>query len=171
VATTLYLGGWYFPFVYQLTEARGYHNLYVAISVIVFLAKAGLLLYLYFWLRWTLPRFRYDQLMDLGWKWMLPAALINIVVTAIGVGVIQGLNGWRGMRTIDSLTSGLGLTATGKTIAIVFGVGNLLLTAGVLSLINWRSRDFNLKKQRRQIRLVDLPKGKPAVMPVSEARP
>jgi len=51
-------------------------------------------------------------------------------------------------------------------IAIGFGVINLLLTAGVLSLINWRSRDFNLKKQRRQIRLVDLPKGKPAVVPL-----
>ena len=168
VATTLYLGGWYFPWVYKL-EAAGFHNVYVAVSVFVFLAKAGLLLYLYFWLRWTLPRFRYDQLMDLGWKWMLPAALINIVVTAIGVAVIQGLHNPTGMRTIKSITSGLGLTATGKVIAIVFGFGNLFLTAGVLSLINWRSRDFNLKKQRRQIRLVDLPKGKPAVAPVTSS--
>jgi NADH-quinone oxidoreductase subunit H len=167
VATTLYLGGWYFPFVYRLTEARGFHNAYVVISVIVFLAKAGLLLYLYFWLRWTLPRFRYDQLMDLGWKWMLPAALINIVITAIGVTLIQALNNPAGMRTIKSLTSGLGLTASGKAIAVVFGFGNLFLTAGILSLINWRARDFNLKKQRRQIRLVDLPKGKPAVVPIA----
>ena len=165
IATTLYLGGWYFPWVWRL-EAAGYHNLYVIISVIVFLAKAGLLLYLYFWLRWTLPRFRYDQLMDLGWKWMLPAALINIVVTAIGVTVIQGLDGAGGRHTIDQVQvgSGLGLTATGKAIAIGFGLVDLLLTAGILSLINWRSRDFNLKKQRRQIRLVDLPKGKPAVV-------
>src|SRR5215468_11666147 len=74
VATTLYLGGWYFPGVYKL-DVAGYHNIYVALSLFIFLAKAGLLLYLYFWLRWTLPRFRYDQLMDLGWKWMLPAAL------------------------------------------------------------------------------------------------
>jgi len=167
VATTLYLGGWYLPFVYGLTEAKGYHNAYVAISVIVFLAKMGILLYLYFWLRWTLPRFRYDQLMDIGWKWMIPAALINIVGSALGVGVIQGLDGYRGMNTIDSLDLGLGLTATGKAIAIGFGIVNLLLTAGILSLINRRSRDFNLKTQRRQIRLVDLPKGKPAVTPVS----
>src|SRR6266705_3703586 len=124
VATTLYLGGWYFPFVYRL-EANGYHNLYVALSVFIFLAKAGLLLYLYFWLRWTLPRFRYDQLMDLGWKWMLPAALINIVVTALGVTVIQGLDNPSGMRTIKSITNGLGLTASGKAIAIAFGIGNL----------------------------------------------
>src|SRR5436853_1883513 len=169
VATTLYLGGWYFPFVYRLTEAKGYHNAYVVVSLIVFLAKAGLLLYLYFWLRWTLPRFRYDQLMDLGWKWMLPAALINIVVTALGLGVIQGLDGVGGMHTLDpiNVTGGLGLTPTGKIIAVGIGVINLFLTAGLLSLINRRSRDFNLKKQRRQIRLVNLPKGKPAVVPVS----
>lgn len=167
VATTLYLGGWYFPFVYRLTEARGYHNAYVIISLLVFLAKAGLLLYIYFWLRWTLPRFRYDQLMDIGWKWMLPAALINIVVTAIAVTTLQGLNGWRGMRTIDSTVGGLNLTATGKGIAIAFGVATLFLTAGILSLINWRSRDFNLKKQRRKIQLVNLPQGKPAVAPVA----
>ena len=55
---------------------------------------------------------------------------------------------------------------TGKLIAIVFGFGNLFVTAGVLSLINWRSRDFNLKKQRHKIRLVNLPKGKPAVAPI-----
>ena len=169
VATTLYLGGWYFPFVYRLTEARGYHNAFVVVSLIVFLAKCGLLLYLYFWLRWTLPRFRYDQLMDLGWKWMLPAALINIVVSAIGVGTIQGLDGFRGMHTIVSISNGLALTPTGKVIGIVFGIGNLFLTAGILSLINWRSRDFNLKKQRSKIRLVDLPKGKPAVTPAKPA--
>src|SRR3989441_11816953 len=166
VATTLYLGGWYFPFVYRYTEAKGFHNAYVVVSLIVFLAKAGLLLYLYFWLRWTLPRFRYDQLMDLGWKWLLPASLINIVVTAIAVVVLQGLNE-SGIHTIDSIAGGLNLTPSGKVIAILFGFGNLLLTAVILSLINWRSRDFNLKKQRRNIRLVDLPKGNPAVARVS----
>jgi NADH-quinone oxidoreductase subunit H len=169
VATTLYLGGWYFPFVYRLTEAHGYHNLYVALSVFVFLAKAGLLLYLYFWLRWTLPRFRYDQLMDIGWKWLLPASLINIVVSAIAIATLQGLDGWGGRHTIDSIANGLNLTASGKAIAIAFGIGNLLLTAAILSVINWRSRDFNLKKQRRKIRLADLPKGRPAVAPASAA--
>src|SRR2546430_17727451 len=105
--------------------------------------------------------------MDLGWKWMLPAALINIVVSAIGVTLIQGLDGWNGMHTIRSITNGLALTPSGKAIAIVFGFGNLFLTAGILSLINWRSRDFNLKKQRRKIRLVDLPKGRPTIVPSS----
>ncbi len=169
VATALYLGGWYFPFVYRFTEAHGYHNLYVALSVLIFLAKTGLLLYLYFWLRWTLPRFRYDQLMDIGWKWLLPASLINIVVSAIAIATLQALDGLGGRHTIDSIAHGLNLTASGKAIAIAFGVGNVFLTAGVLSLINWRARDFNLKKQRRKIRLVDLPKGRPAVNPVESA--
>lgn len=163
VATSLYLGGWYLPFLYRFTEAKGYHNVYVILSIIVFLLKMGVLLYTYFWLRWTLPRYRYDQLMDLGWKWMIPATLVNIVLTASAIFLVQALDGWRGMKTIDSITQGLNLTLTGKIIMIVIGWGGLFVTGGVLSMINWRSRDFNLKSQRRNIRLIDVPKGKPAV--------
>jgi NADH-quinone oxidoreductase subunit H len=165
IATTLYLGGWYFPFVFRLTEANGYHTLYVIISLLVFLAKVTILLYLYFWLRWTLPRFRYDQLMDIGWKWLIPTALINIVLTAIAVFTVQAVNGWNGIKTIDAISPSLNLTGTGKGIMIAFGLIGIFITAGILSTINWRSRDFNLKKQRRDIRLVNLPKGKPAVAP------
>jgi NADH-quinone oxidoreductase subunit H len=162
MATSLYLGGWYFPFIYRLTEAQGYHNIYVILSIIIFILKMGVLLYTYFWLRWTLPRYRYDQLMDLGWKWLIPATLVNIVLTALAIFVLQALDGWNGYKTIDSLKQGLNLTATGKIIMIVAGWGGLLITGGVLSMINWRSRDFNLKTQRRNIRLVDVPQGKPA---------
>ncbi|HKP46795.1 MAG TPA: NADH-quinone oxidoreductase subunit NuoH [Pyrinomonadaceae bacterium] len=163
VATTVYLGGWYFPFVYQLTEAKGHHNLYVIVSLLVFLAKLGAILYLYFWLRWTLPRFRYDQLMDVGWKWLIPSALINIGLSAIAIFLVQALNGWRGIRTIEYLNEQLNLTATGKVLMIVMGLIGLAVTGVLLARINWRSRDFNLKKQRRNIRLVNLPQGKPAV--------
>ncbi|MEK6278895.1 MAG: NADH-quinone oxidoreductase subunit NuoH [Acidobacteriota bacterium] len=166
VAVTVYLGGWYFPFVYRLTEAKGYHNLYVIVSLLVFLIKLAAILYLYFWLRWTLPRFRYDQLMDIGWKWLIPSALINIATSAISIFVVQALNGWRGIRTIDSLSNGLNLTATGKILMIVMGLVGLGVTGLLLARINWRSRDFNLKNQRRDIRLVNLPQGKPAVAPV-----
>jgi NADH-quinone oxidoreductase subunit H len=167
MATSLYLGGWYFPGVYRLTEANGYHNLYVILSIIIFILKMGVLLYTYFWLRWTLPRYRYDQLMDLGWKWLIPATLVNIVLTALAIFLVQALNGWRGYKTIDSLTQGLNLTLTGKAIMIIAGWGGLFVTAGVLSMINWRSRDFNLKTQRRNIKLVDVPQGKPAVAAAS----
>jgi NADH-quinone oxidoreductase subunit H len=162
VAVTMYLGGWYFPFVYRL-EANGYHNLYVIVSLLVFIIKLLVVLYLYFWLRWTLPRFRYDQLMDIGWKWLIPSALINIGLTAFAIFLIQALDGWRGFKTIESLSDGLNLTATGKGLMIFFGVAGVLIAAALLSRINWRSRDFNLKTQRRNIRLVDLPKGRPAV--------
>lgn len=162
VATTVYLGGWYFPFVYRL-ETSGYHNLFVVASTLVFLIKVSLILYFYFWLRWTLPRFRYDQLMDIGWKWLIPSALINIVLTGLAVFAVQALDGWRGLKTIEYLDRGLNLTATGKGIMIGFGVAGLFLIAALLARINWRSRDFNLRTQRRNIRLVNLPKGKPAV--------
>src|SRR6266403_295172 len=165
VATTLYLGGWYVPFVYSLTEARGYHNLYVVISLLAFLIKASIILYVYFWLRWTLPRFRYDQLMDIGWKWLIPSALINIVLSGFAIFLVQAIDG-RGMKTINSINRGLNLTPAGKGLMILFGLIGLLITGLLLSNINWRSRDFNLKTQRRNIRLVNLPKGKPAV-PVS----
>jgi NADH-quinone oxidoreductase subunit H len=162
IATTVYLGGWYFPWVGRL-ELGGYHGLYVAASIVIFITKMLLLLYLYFWLRWTLPRYRYDQLMDLGWKWLIPAALVNIVLTAVAVFTVQALDGWRGWKTIDTTALGLNLTATGKAIMIAFGLGGLLVTAAVLSAINWRSRDFNLKTQRRNIRLVNPPQGRPAI--------
>jgi NADH-quinone oxidoreductase subunit H len=161
VATTVFLGGWYFPGVLKLSG--GYNNIYVFLSLIVFIVKCGLLLYAYFWLRWTFPRYRYDQLMDLGWKWLIPATLLNIVWTGLTIFVVQALDGWNGFETIDSLNRGLNLTATGKAVAIAFGWLGLLVAAVVLAALNWRSRDFNLKKQRREVRLVDVPKGKPAV--------
>ena len=165
VAVTVYLGGWYFPFVYQLTEAKGYHNLYVIVSLLVFLIKLGAILYLYFWLRWTLPRFRYDQLMDIGWKWLIPSALINIGMSALAIFAVQALDGWRGIETVESLANGLNLTTTGKILMVVLGLISLGITGLLLARINWRSRDFNLKSQRRNIRLVNLPQGKPAVAP------
>jgi NADH-quinone oxidoreductase subunit H len=163
VATTVYLGGWYFPGLHSLTEAKGYHNLYVLLSVVVFLIKASVILYTYFWLRWTLPRFRYDQLMDIGWKWLIPAALINIVWSAFTVFLAQALNTWNVLNTIHSTGYRLDLTASGKALVIVMGLVGLGLTGALLARINWRSRDFHLKTQRRNIRLVDVPKGKPAV--------
>src|SRR6202008_3133442 len=120
-AKTVYLGGWYFPFVNRL-ELSGHHNLYVIVSLLVFLIKASVILYIYFWLRWTLPRFRYDQLMDIGWKWLIPSALINIVLSGLAIFVVQALNHSGKLTTIEHLDHGLNMTAAGKGIVIGFGV-------------------------------------------------
>jgi NADH-quinone oxidoreductase subunit H len=169
MAVTVYLGGWYFPFVYRLTEAKGYHNLYVIVSLLAFLIKLSAILYFYFWLRWTLPRFRYDQLMDIGWKWLIPSALINIILSALAIFLVQALNGWHGIKTIESLANGLDLTASGKAVMITMGLLGLGVAGLLLARINWRSRDFNLKSQRRNIKLVNLPQGNPAVPAVAPA--
>ncbi|HYM25563.1 MAG TPA: NADH-quinone oxidoreductase subunit NuoH [Vicinamibacterales bacterium] len=73
VATDLFLGGWHGPF---LPESFGW---------IWFLIKVGALLFFYVWMRWTLPRYRYDQLMRFGWKILLPLSVVNLLVTAAGV--------------------------------------------------------------------------------------
>ncbi|HXI27914.1 MAG TPA: NADH-quinone oxidoreductase subunit NuoH [Vicinamibacterales bacterium] len=72
VATDLFLGGWQGPFA----ESIGW---------IWFLLKVAVLLFFYVWMRWTLPRYRYDQLMAFGWKVLLPVAVVNLLVTAAGV--------------------------------------------------------------------------------------
>jgi NADH-quinone oxidoreductase subunit H len=173
VATTLFLGGWYFPGVRWLAvDWAGSANLYVALSLVVFMAKLALLLYLYFWLRWTFPRYRYDQLMDLGWKWMIPASLLNIVWTALTIFALQALDGWRGLDTLGAVragATGLNLTPTGKGVAVAFGLAGLFVAGLFLSYLNRHSRDFNLKSQRREIRLVDVPKGAPAVATTAAA--
>jgi NADH-quinone oxidoreductase subunit H len=73
VATDLFLGGWHGPF---LPESLGW---------IWFLIKVAAILFFYVWMRWTLPRYRYDQLMRFGWKILLPLAVVNLLVTAAGV--------------------------------------------------------------------------------------
>ena len=72
LATTLFMGGWNGPFVDQLP----------ILGVAYFVLKIVFFLFLYIWIRGTLPRFRFDQLMDFGWKVLIPLAIFNILVTA-----------------------------------------------------------------------------------------
>ena len=80
LATTLFLGGWNVPFAEYLF-GRGTLP-FALISIIGFFAKIVFFLFVYIWLRGTLPRFRFDQLMDFGWKVLVPIAILNIIVTA-----------------------------------------------------------------------------------------
>ena len=77
VATTLFLGGWLPPFSHWLPF------LSIVPGWIWFLIKSFVFLYIFIWVRATLPRYRYDQLMNIGWKVLIPLAIVNLVVTGI----------------------------------------------------------------------------------------
>ena len=79
VATTLFLGGWLRPF----PSVAALSILDLIPSWTWFLVKSFVFLYIFIWVRATLPRYRYDQLMRLGWKVLIPLAILNLVVTAI----------------------------------------------------------------------------------------
>lgn len=96
---TLYFGGYHIPFVSeaQVVEFFSGKGLSANMSTVVaafclhvvLLVKILFFLWVFVWVRWTLPRFRYDQLMDLGWKTMLPWALANVIVTAVVMAVAR----------------------------------------------------------------------------------
>jgi NADH-quinone oxidoreductase subunit H len=79
VATVLFFGGWHAPFEFL----QGPESLHGITGIFWFVLKVASFLFLFFWIRATLPRLRYDQLMRFGWKVLLPIALGNIVVTSI----------------------------------------------------------------------------------------
>lgn len=86
--SSLYFGGYNYPGMdwvqTQLTGAMGEiagHNVATLIGTVVFFGKSLFFVFFYMWVRWTLPRFRYDQLMNLGWKGLIPLAMINIILT------------------------------------------------------------------------------------------
>jgi NADH-quinone oxidoreductase subunit H len=82
VATLLFLGGWTSPFGDQLPPPQ---NIFVhaLFPIFWFVLKVFSFLFLYVWVRGTLPRFRYDQLMSFGWRWLMPLAILNIVATSL----------------------------------------------------------------------------------------
>ena len=90
ITTTLFLGGWQFPWL----GADGFHfpgGAFVAlphpwvvtIQILSFLGKLSIMCWLLMLIRWTLPRFRYDQAMRLGWLWLLPLSIINVLITGL----------------------------------------------------------------------------------------
>tara|TARA_B100001079_G_scaffold268743_1_gene279715 strand:- start:424 stop:1263 length:840 start_codon:yes stop_codon:yes gene_type:complete len=77
LTVTLFFGGWDIPLVNEVS--LGFFG--GILSVMAFAVKTAFFLFLFIWVRWTFPRFRYDQLMRLGWKVLLPLALLNIIIT------------------------------------------------------------------------------------------
>src|SRR4051794_6081339 len=79
IIVTLFLGGWHFPWVPDGSHGWGWGLL----NIFIFFSKVAVLLFFFIWVRWTLPRFRYDQLMRLGWVFFFEIALVNIFLMAI----------------------------------------------------------------------------------------
>lgn len=80
VISTLYFGGYNFPFMHDLGLS---HNAITILGTVFFFGKIFFFVFFFMWVRWTLPRFRYDQLMNLGWKGLLPLSIVNLLITAI----------------------------------------------------------------------------------------
>src|SRR5438034_364651 len=85
IIVTLFLGGWHFPGVPD--GSRGW--IFGLINIFVFFAKIAALLFVFIWIRFTLPRFRYDQLMRLGWVFFFEIALVNIFLAAAIIGFVD----------------------------------------------------------------------------------
>jgi NADH-quinone oxidoreductase subunit H len=79
IIVTLFLGGWHFPGIPDGSHGWGWG----LVNIFVFFTKIAVLLFVFIWVRWTLPRFRYDQLMRLGWVFFFEIALVNIFIAAI----------------------------------------------------------------------------------------
>ncbi len=95
VATTFFFGGWSF---FGLERIPG-------ISMLIFLVKVAFFLFLFIWLRATLPRIRYDRLMRLGWQLLLPLAVLNVVITAtvVALGLPWWINGLAGLAILAAV--------------------------------------------------------------------
>jgi NADH-quinone oxidoreductase subunit H len=98
--TAMFLGGWSLPWVNEASMIRSWTpnlgpnvaNLAaMVLAVHVFLIKVIVLIWFQMLIRWSMPRFRYDQVMNLGWKILLPLSLANIVITALGILIVQGV--------------------------------------------------------------------------------
>jgi NADH-quinone oxidoreductase subunit H len=147
IAVTLFLGGW------SLFGLESFiHNpaIKVLFGVVVFAAKIFVVIYAAMWFRWTFPRYRYDQLMELGWKWLIPAGLANIVLT--GIWYVLALPDDQGgvFGFIKQAAGRYSVTGWGVIYFIVTGFAITIPIAWlVLASINRHSSDFNLRTQRQ----------------------
>jgi NADH-quinone oxidoreductase subunit H len=117
---TLFFGGWDIPLT--TWDSTGDPSvLKTLLTLAVFGAKTFVFLFTYIWVRWTLPRFRYDQLMALGWKVLLPLSLVYITLVAVAIWFIRVRLGW----------------AYGTAMALVLGGLNLVL---LIALVYWLDR-------------------------------
>jgi NADH-quinone oxidoreductase subunit H len=86
---TLYFGGYHFPFENELIPSLGENGVRI-LGFVLLMGKIIFFIFLFMWIRWTIPRFRYDQLMNLGWKTLLPLSILNLLLTGIMSAFYEG---------------------------------------------------------------------------------
>lgn len=86
--SVLFFGGYAYPFMQDVSDCIG-ANWASVIGILVLFAKTFFFMFFYIWVRWTIPRFRYDQLMNLGWKVLIPLSLINLFLVAVGIQIFK----------------------------------------------------------------------------------
>jgi NADH-quinone oxidoreductase subunit H len=133
LATTLFLGGWRAPFPFSLIPGanEGW------VPLIWFFGKIALFLFVFIWMRGTLPRFRYDQFMNIGWKILIPAALAWIVIVAIT----------RGLRNSLDLP-------TGQTIALL-GLPLIAIALAVF-IADWRKANAEVSDEDVEVEITEV---------------
>jgi NADH-quinone oxidoreductase subunit H len=85
IIAILFLGGYNFPGMDYFSG-----NTLAILSIIAFFIKIFLFIFIFMWIRWTIPRFRFDQLMHLGWKVLIPVAMVNLLITGIAIAIKEG---------------------------------------------------------------------------------
>ncbi len=133
LATTLFLGGWRAPFPFSLLPGanEGW------VPLIWFFGKIALFIFVFIWLRGTLPRFRYDQFMNIGWKILIPASLAWIVIVAITRGLRNSLN-----------------LPTGQTIALL-GLP-LIAVALAVFIADWRKANAEVNNEEAEVEITEI---------------
>ena len=82
ILAVLYFGAYNYPGMQWMAENVGVNAANI-LGIFVLFAKICFFIFFYMWVRWTIPRFRYDQLMHLGWKILIPLAIVNIIITGV----------------------------------------------------------------------------------------
>ena len=123
---TLFFGGWDIPFTHW-DDTGDPSLLKTLLTLLAFAGKTAVFLFTYIWIRWTLPRFRYDQLMALGWKVLLPATLVYLTVLATVIWYLHGQLGWAYDRTMALTLAAVNLVLL---VATVWGLDRGRVVSG-----------------------------------------
>ena len=157
IAVTVFLGGWSFPgletavsWIAGSDPSTAFYSVAFTLATLgVFSIKVLVLIYVVMWIRWTLPRYRYDQLMDLGWKWLIPVSLANILITALAFLLAMRPDQGGVLGLLEVTKNGLWLGWTGTAWFLAVNVATFAVAAWLLARLNRTVWSTDLDAMRR----------------------